>query len=951
MTTYVERELVASDVLRPAPGELIEVLAGTALCFASDSTNRRIPLTQVQAGASIVGCLPAHGGELIVTGVPGTRVRLRPLDDDTPVRTLQAWLRQLGESSSRGHLPRTVRGVRDLDGPTAADQDIIGEPDAAGGVTFVQVQQGAAYWCGMSDADVIADDPPFPLPRSSWLNTGEGCELQVVAPPVSPAQWSAPLALAGHSALAIALQRQHETDAAAAARRRTAEIYDVSAVTESVDTLASSIGGAIRIPQVGEGAKSADFAAAALVALHDGLTLDDASLERAVREVETGRAAVEAIADAVGARPRTVTLQPDWRQHEGSGLIARVRADEPDGPDTPIALVWHRGWHVAEPGPRHGAPVDDALAARLRPEATELVPVLPSTPVGLGQLRRLVFRPVRGDIRRILFTSLLIAGLAFLTPWFIGQLATLFTSNSPTSSYVGLFIALFLVVLVSAAWQAVRSISMLRARSRSISVANGSFTDRIIREPARWHADRPLGQRMTMVSAPRIVSSAVPDDTVARVLDILTVAGGLTAVATTSLPLTAAVAGVVLVQGVLLLALTSRSAAQARRRLEASSESTGRLLELLRGVNRLKIAGADSRAFLNWAHRQARLTRADQAVRKLGLWQSLVIALVPGFGLLVLIAVTSSTDASFASFVTAQTALGLAVATVASASVAMNSAVIAREALAKAKPLLESDPEGGGSGNSPGLISGGLSVKDLVFRYDDDLPPVLDHVSFDVKPGENLAIVGPSGCGKSTLLRILLGLDDAESGTVLVDGKDLASLDKAAVRRQIGSVLQSSLLLPGPIRFNVDLGRGLTTSELWNALDQAAVEKDVRAMALGLDTPVSDGGGTVSGGQRQRILIARALAGRPRMLVFDEATSALDNVTQAAVVESLEQLQLTRIIVAHRLSTIARADRILVMDRGRIVDEGTFDELLARPGLFRDLAMRQQVATPVTASN
>lgn len=951
MTAYAERELVASEVLRPGPGELIEVLAGTALCFASDATGRRIPLTQVQAGASVVGCLPAHGGELLVTGVPGTRVRLRPLDDDTPVRSLQAWLGQLGESSSQGGLPRQPLRVRDLDGPVAADQDIIGDPDGASGVTFVQVMRGTAYWCGMSEADVIADDPPFPLPRASWLSTGDGCELQVVPSPASPAQWSAPLALAGHSALAIALQRQEAIDAEAAERRRTADLYDATAIAESIDTLAASIGGSLRIPQVGEGTKSADFAAAALVALHDGLSLDDASLERAVREVETGRSAVEAIAEAVGARPRSVTLQAHWRQQEGSGLIARVRSDEPDGPDKPIALVWERGWSVAAVDPHQSVPVDDALASRLRPEATELVPVLPSTPVGLGQLRRLVFRPAKSDLRRILFTSVLIAGLAFLTPWFIGQLAALFTSNSPTSSYLGLFAAIFLVVLVSAAWQAVRSIALLRTRSRSVSVANGSFTDRMIREPARWHADRPLGERMTMVGAPRIAASAVPDDTVARVLDILTVLGGLTAVATTSLPLTIAVAGVVLVQAALLLVLTRRSAAQARRRLEASAESTGRLLELLRGVNRLKIAGADSRAFLNWAHRQARLTRADQAVRKLGLWQSLIIAVVPGFGLLVLVAVTSYSDASFASFVTAQTALGLAVATIAAASVAMNSAVIAREALDKAKPLLESEPEGGGSGNSPGLISGGLTVKDLVFRYAEDLPPVLDHVSFDVKPGENLAIVGPSGCGKSTLLRILLGLDEAESGTVLVDGKDLATLDKAAVRRQIGSVLQSSLLLPGPIRFNVDLGRSLTSAELWSALAQAAVEKDVRAMALGLDTPVSDGGGTVSGGQRQRILIARALAGRPRMLVFDEATSALDNVTQASVVESIEQLQLTRIIVAHRLSTIARADRILVMDRGRIVDEGTFDELLARPGLFRDLAMRQQVAAPVSATN
>jgi ABC-type bacteriocin/lantibiotic exporter with double-glycine peptidase domain len=215
-------------------------------------------------------------------------------------------------------------------------------------------------------------------------------------------------------------------------------------------------------------------------------------------------------------------------------------------------------------------------------------------------------------------------------------------------------------------------------------------------------------------------------------------------------------------------------------------------------------------------------------------------------------------------------------------------------------------------------------------------------VSLTVIPGEHLAIVGPSGCGKSTLLRILLGLQDAESGSILVDGKDLNSLDRPAVRRQIGSVLQSSQLISGTIRANLDMGRGFTTEQLFDALTMASIADDVRDMPLGLDTPVSDGGGTISGGQRQRLLIARALTGNPRMLVFDEATSALDNITQAAVVDALERLRLTRIVVAHRLSTIRRADRIIVMDAGRIVDSGTYDQLVDRPGPFRDLALRQQ---------
>jgi ABC-type bacteriocin/lantibiotic exporter with double-glycine peptidase domain len=229
----------------------------------------------------------------------------------------------------------------------------------------------------------------------------------------------------------------------------------------------------------------------------------------------------------------------------------------------------------------------------------------------------------------------------------------------------------------------------------------------------------------------------------------------------------------------------------------------------------------------------------------------------------------------------------------------------------------------------------------VCFRYNPDGPAILSEVSFTVRPGEHVAIVGPSGCGKTTLMRIILGLEDPESGVVAVDGKDMSSLDRPSVRRQIGCVLQSSTLLPGPIRDNVDMGRGLSSDQLWAALEQAKVAEDVQAMGLGMDTPVIDGGGTISGGQRQRILLARALAGSPRILILDEATSALDNVTQRAVIDFLERQRLTRIVVAHRLSTIRSADRIIVLAGGRVAQEGTYDELMATPGHFKDLAERQ----------
>jgi ABC-type bacteriocin/lantibiotic exporter with double-glycine peptidase domain len=218
---------------------------------------------------------------------------------------------------------------------------------------------------------------------------------------------------------------------------------------------------------------------------------------------------------------------------------------------------------------------------------------------------------------------------------------------------------------------------------------------------------------------------------------------------------------------------------------------------------------------------------------------------------------------------------------------------------------------------------------------------VLDDVSMDIRPGEFVAFVGPSGAGKSTILRLLLGFEAPEKGSIYFDHVDFAQLDRQAVRRQIGVVFQNSRLTSGDIFRNIVGSAPLTLDDAWEAARLSGLDDDINSMPMGMHTVISEGESTLSGGQRQRLLIARAIVNRPKMLFFDEATSALDNVTQAKVARSLESLKTTRVVVAHRLSTIMNADRILVIQGGKIVQQGAYDELLAQPGLFTDLAKRQ----------
>jgi len=271
----------------------------------------------------------------------------------------------------------------------------------------------------------------------------------------------------------------------------------------------------------------------------------------------------------------------------------------------------------------------------------------------------------------------------------------------------------------------------------------------------------------------------------------------------------------------------------------------------------------------------------------------------------------------------------------------MNGVMNLRPSWERAEPLFKAVPEGGEARRDPGVLSGAVELTNIAFRYSPDTPYVLSGLSMKAAPGEFIAIVGVSGSGKSTAMRMLLGFEQPHAGTVQFDGIDLRHLDVDLVRRQIGVVLQNGRLVPGSIYENIMGPHQGTLEDAMEAARQAGLEADIAALPMGIHTVLTEATAAFSGGQVQRMMIARALLGKPRILVLDEATSALDNVTQAIVAESLGRLAITRIVIAHRFSTVQRADRIYVIDKGRVVQAGKFDELMAADGPFAALAKRQ----------
>jgi ABC-type bacteriocin/lantibiotic exporter with double-glycine peptidase domain len=257
------------------------------------------------------------------------------------------------------------------------------------------------------------------------------------------------------------------------------------------------------------------------------------------------------------------------------------------------------------------------------------------------------------------------------------------------------------------------------------------------------------------------------------------------------------------------------------------------------------------------------------------------------------------------------------------------------------RPIVEAEPEAHGNRNEAPPLSGRVEVSHVSFRYTEGSPLVLDDVSLSIEPGSFIAVVGASASGKSTLLRLLLGFEAAERGDILYDGRSISTLDTASLRRQVGVVLQHARIITGSIFENITSGLPYNIDDAWAAARLAGFDAEIEAMPMGMHTLMLEGSATLSGGQRQRLILARALIGRPRLLLFDEATSALDNRSQSVVTESLARLRTTRIVIAHRLSTVERADCIFVLDRGRFVESGSFDELIARNGMFSRLARRQ----------
>ena len=643
-----------------------------------------------------------------------------------------------------------------------------------------------------------------------------------------------------------------------------------------------------------------------------------------------------------GMMRRSVELKKGWYK-DAYGPILVFRKD--DGSPTALLPGTIYGYYFKDPATGKTVRLNAETEQLFDPDAICFYRPLPLKKLGIPDLLLYMKRCVStSDIFMIVFAAISVSGVGLLIPRLTRALTGPVLSSGSGSALIGLAICLACVSLSMQLFSSVSAMVSSRLEAKTSLGVQASMMMRLMSLPASFFRQYSPGELKSRSMSVNQLCSMLMSMVMTTGLTSLTSLLYVTQIFRFAPKLVIPSLLIVLVTVGFSVVTTLVQIGINRKKMEHAAKESGMSYSLISGIQKIKLSGAEKRSFAKWLNlyaEGAELTYNTPMFLRANAAISTGISLISTIILYYLAVKSGLNPSTYFAFTAAYGSLMGAFSTL--AGTAMNAAQI-QPILEMAEPFLKTVPETQEKKEIVTSINGGLELSHVSFRYDDDSPYILNDLSLKIKPGEYVAIVGRTGCGKSTLMRLLLGFEKPEKGAIYYDGKDIESLDLGSLRRRIGTVMQQSGLFQGDIYSNIVLtAPGLSIDEAWDAAEKAGIADDIRAMPMGMYTMVSEGGGGISGGQKQRLMIARAIAPKPKLLFFDEATSALDNKTQKQVSEALDAMGCTRVVIAHRLSTIRHCDRILVLDGGRIVEDGSYDALIEKGGFFADLVARQRV--------
>ncbi len=907
-----------------------------------------------EAGQLLPGVAPDRRDEdttlrLVVKGSPGTLLKRLPaslLSEVHPAELAEqvdTWLTKITNTLSRfvNPLPRPTAIAE----PDQIQTVVPGTLSALRGVVWVtKLPQGESLFMDIIDLAEFSGangvkEAILPMTRSSWLNLFSESTLSGKSTETLAQEGTLLSALAYFHAVALALERLNRRLAVVdnvnleralstsrrmvekTAQQRLFNIYDLPVAPDAAyeDTTLSD---ALRIIGRREGIKFK-------IPTRSGLSDSPLSLFDIL------------IASGVRARRVQLKAEDKWWQGDSCSLLA-FRSE--DG--QPVALLpgMFGRYREFDPVTKRRTRVTAERAVALEDEAWMFYRPLP---VGSksADLLRIGMCGSLADMTRLVIAGLPYGLIKLLPALALGFVATEVAAGGSSETLLIFAAAVAGFGVLGALLHMLQSTTMMRIEGRSASRIEAAFWDHIMRLPSKVLRQHPAGylamSGMTFQNLRDGVQGVVADSLLS-VIFLLPIFAVIFFYDT----LLGAIALVFSLFSLLVtVVLGLRQVSPYGRMINATRRVAGRLFQIVGGITKLRVGNAEGLAFAIWAREYRKQKRAEIELGKLEGHSQAFSAAIPFLagGVLLFAAVTAKDlNIAVGDFLVVYTVFLVLQSAISRLGQSVGTIATMVPTFKQMRPILAADPETETEGNPVEKLGGEILFDQVSFRYSSNGPLILDNVSVHVRPGEFVAIAGESGAGKSTLLRLALGIDRPTAGAVYYDGLDLRHLNLKQLRRKIGTVPQSVGIHPQDIWDNmVGHHEDLKSDEIWKAARTAEIEKQIKSMPMGMMTMVGTSGGVLSGGESQRVTIARSVVRNPRIMLFDEATNWLDNESQAQVMNNLTALTSTRVVIAHRLSTLEKADRIYVMKSGKVVQNGSFKELMEVDGVFKELVKRQ----------